>query len=130
VGWKPIALVAAAGLAVVIGLNMRKDNPRIAAERDAPVTRREVSVIAPADGMKLGGDRLLVWHSVASGATYRVTIGDDQAQPIYSTTVQDTVLVIPSSIAARQGQKFVWYVDAMRSDGVTATSGARAFIIE
>jgi hypothetical protein len=128
--WKRYAIGAVAGLAVVIGLSIGKRNEAKDTQRDTPAPRREVSIITPADGSIVGNDRRLMWHSIATDATYRVTIGDDQAQPVYSTTAQDTSIVIPSSVAMAHGKKFVWYVDAIRPDGVTATSGVRSFTIE
>jgi hypothetical protein len=128
--WPILATLAVASIAVVAGLAIERNDAARPVVRETIQPHREVIVISPADGTKMGGEHRLLWHSVAAGASYRITLGDSQAQPIYSATVQDTTLVIPASVVMAQGSKFVWYVDAMRADGVTATSGLRSFTVE
>ena len=130
--WRLIGIAAAAGLIVVAGTTLTRSSGNREAIRDASSVRVQpaVTVVTPDDGMQIGNDRRLTWRSVSIESSYRITIGDESAQPIYSITVQDTSIVVPASVQLASGRKFFWYVDAIRPDGVTATSGLKAFTVK
>ena len=130
--WRLIGIAAAAGLIIVAGTTLTRGSGNREAVRDASTVKVQptVTVVTPDDGRQLGNDRKLTWRSVSAESSYRVTLGDDSAQPIYSVTVQDTSIVVPASVPLASGKKFFWYVDAIRPDGVTATSGLKAFTVK
>lgn len=129
-----VGLAAAAAVMVIAVSTLGRTTNDGTAERDsgAAVTgvQRVVAIVNPADGATLGSDRRLAWRGEGSGATYRITIGDDSGQPIHSATLPDTSFVIPQSIQLSAGRKYFWYVDAITSEGTTATSGLNSFTIE
>ena len=128
-----LGVAAAAGLAVVAASTLSRN----AADRGivradsatVPINRATVTVVTPSDGASVARGERLVWRSLGADATYRLTIADHSAQPVYSATVQDTSAVLPSPIAA-PGKKFFWYVDAIGSDGLTASSGLKSFTVK
>ena len=129
-----IGVAAAAGLLVVAASVLTRN----AADREIvradsagiPTQRATVTVVTPLDGATIGRDHRLVWRSFGTDATYRFTIADSSAQPLYSATVQDTSVAIPPSVQSRSGDKFFWYVDAIGADGLTASSGLKSFTVE
>jgi anti-sigma factor ChrR (cupin superfamily) len=129
-----LGVAAAAGLAVVAASTLSRN----AADREivradsasVPMNRATVAVVAPADGASLARDGRLVWRGFGADATYRLTIADESAQPLYSATVQDTSVALPSSVQPTPGKKFFWYVDAIGPDGLTASSGLKSFTVE
>jgi hypothetical protein len=132
--WRWVGVTAAAGLLVVAASTLSRnaaDTEIVRAENPGlPGNRATVIVVSPTDGGSLARDQSLVWRSFGPDATYRLTIADESAQPLYSATVQDTSAAIPSSVPAERGKKFFWYVDAIGGDGLTASSGLKSFIIE
>jgi hypothetical protein len=128
--WRIIGgAVTAAAVIVVIGTLSRSRTDRDI-ERDANTTVPAVTIVNPADGSPLGTDRIVTWRALAENTSYRVTIADQSAQPIHTTTVRDTSAVIPQSVSLVAGRKYFWYVDAIRTDGTTATSGLKSFTVE
>ncbi len=132
--WTWAGAAAAAAVIVVAGsiLTQRADDRDVvrSAPSPAPATRPVVTVVSPGDGQRLGADRKLVWRSAGTGASYRITIGDDSGQPVHSMMVQDTSVTLPASVPLASGKKFFWYVDASLPGGATATSGLVSFTVE
>jgi hypothetical protein len=129
-----IGLFAAAALVVVAVSTLSRTTSSGYSERGTatglPGVQRVVAIVSPADNSALGSDRRLVWRSEGTGATYRITIGDDSGQPLHSASLPDTTFVIPESLSLESGTKYFWYVDAITSEGTTATSGLNSFTIE
>jgi hypothetical protein len=129
-----IGLAAAAAVLVVAVSTFSRTTSNGTTERGTavgfPGLQRVVAIVSPGDNSALGSDRRLVWRSEGSGATYRLTIGDDSGQPIHSASLSDTSFAIPGSVALTAGRKYFWYVDAITGDGTTATSGLNSFTIE
>ena len=131
--WRTIGLVAAAAIVVAIGTTLSREPSRsdtVRSDNSITSTRPLVTVIGPGNGARLNSDRRIVWKSLAEGSSYRITIGDEAAEPIHAATVQDTTYIVPPSVNLTRGKKYFWYVDAIRADGVTASSGLRSFIVE
>lgn len=131
---KWVGIAAAAALMVVAASTLTKDaaDETIVRAPDGGPTAAppSIPIVMPGDGSDLGASRELAWRSQGSGTTYRVTIGDDTGQPIHSVTVADTSIALEDSVALAPGRKYFWYVDAMTSDGTTATSGLKSFTVK
>ena len=129
-----IGLFAAAAVMVVAVSTLSRTTSSGYSERGTatgfPGVQRVVAIVSPTDNSALGSDRRLVWRSEGSGATYRITIGDDSGQPLHSASLPDTTFAIPESLSLVSGRKYFWYVDAITSEGTTATSGLNSFTIE
>lgn len=129
-----VGLFAAAAVMVVAVSTLSRTTSNGTTERGTavgfPGVQRVVAIVSPGDNSTLGSDRRLVWRSEGNGATYRLTIGDDSGQPLHSATLPDTTFAIPASLTLVSGRKYFWYVDAITSEGTTATSGLNSFTIE
>jgi hypothetical protein len=128
--WGVIGTAVAAAAVIIATSIISRSRPDRSIERDPNVAAAAVTVASPADGSSLGADRIVAWHRLADNTSYRITVADQSAQPIYTTTVRDTSAVIPPSIALARGGKYFWYVDAIRADGTTATSGLKSFSVK
>jgi hypothetical protein len=131
--WRPLAGFAAAAVIVVAAATMlgRREEPSIV-RADPPSAAQAVQIetVNPENGASLSDTRELTWRTQGAGTTYRITVGDDSGQPIHSASIGDTSIVIPSSVTLTTGRTYFWYVDAITSDGTTATSGLKSFTVK
>ena len=128
--WRVIGGAVAAAAVIFAASTISRSRADRAVERDANIAPSAITIASPADGSTLGADRAVTWRGFAENTSYRITVADQGAQPIYTTTVRDTSAVIPASVALVTGRKYFWYVDAIRADGTTATSGLKSFRVE
>ena len=129
-----VGLFAAAALTVVAVSTLSRTTSDKTTERgtaaEFPAVQRAVAIVTPSDNSRMGSDRRLVWRSEGSGATYRITIGDESGQPLHSAALPDTSFAIPATLTLVPGRKYFWYVDAITNEGTTATSGLNSFTID
>jgi hypothetical protein len=122
-------LAAAAALAIWIGGPGRAP-PAPADDIRGPEAPSvlQLDAVRPADGSTLG-DSGFAWHAIENAVTYRLTITDEAGDEMWSQTTSDTSLLLPAGARLAPGRTYFWYVDALRSDGASATSGVRRFQI-
>jgi hypothetical protein len=124
------AAAAAAALIAVIVVPRTARTPtlgEVPAERVGAAETSRIAVVSPPEGASV--DRTLLrfsWHP-QDRASYRLTVTDSSGRMIWRTTTNDTVAGLPPTIALDAGGRFYWYVDALRVDGVSLTSGAHSF---
>lgn len=123
----------AAALAGVLLLGPRADTvlpdrePRLrdgGRALDEGVARFET--LTPGDGStieSLAGS-LLVWRPVAPGAFYSLTVTDERGDLVWSGSTADTVLRLPAELEVEPGNRYFWFVEALLTDGTTATTDA------
>jgi hypothetical protein len=98
--------------------------------RDTPVASEGVSgvrAIAPIGRQTNGAGIRFAWHQSSPGATYRFTLTDDRGAKVWVGSTNDTTLAIPNEMALLPGRNYNWYVDALRPDGSSATTGIMSF---
>lgn len=125
-----VAAAAAAGLLLIVGPSIwnSSDTPVMRGSDPAEIADSPVrlGVVAPREGEQVSPVGLrLTWRSIAENATYSVTLTDVGGDPLWRSDTRDTSLVVPSSVILTPGREYLWYVDALRSDGTSATSGVR-----
>jgi hypothetical protein len=86
-----------------------------------------VRVIAPIGQQPTSEAIVFVWHPASPGATYRLTLTDDDGGKLWIGSTNDTTLTIPKSTAVLPGQSYHWYVDVLQADAAAATSGITSF---
>jgi hypothetical protein len=131
-------LVAAPIAAAIVGLLLLYPGSRsplpdrsVQVERGAEATaQREallpVEVIAPPEDVPIEPAALaFVWRGLETGTTFRLTLTDDSGRPVWSTEVSDTTVTLPVTVALEDGERYLWYVDALLPDGREASSGVR-----
>jgi hypothetical protein len=70
---------------------------------------------------------VFTWRAVEGAGTYRITITDSAGTPVFTATTTDTSIVPPSSQPLAHGGSYLWYVDALRNDGTTWSTGVQSF---
>ena len=127
VGLVTVGVAAAAALALWVGGTGRVPQAPVDDIRGPhSPSVMQLEAVRPTDGSLLG-DSGFVWHAIADAVTYRLTITDDAGDETWSQATSDTSLPRPASARLVAGRSYFWYVDALRSDGVSATSGVRRF---
>lgn len=133
--WPRPAWLAAAALVAIalVPLAKRVEQQRnvLPALRAAPMTSTRITVVAPDPSTPERGvdpDRaVFTWRAVDGAGTYRITITDSAGTPVFMATTSDTSIAPPSSQRLVHGGSYLWYVDALRNDGTTWSTGVRSF---
>lgn len=87
-----------------------------------------LATVGPEDGARLApGSVRFAWRSAGTGAVYELTLTNEIGDIVADTATSDTTLVIPAGGALLEGGVFFWFVDALRDDGSSVSSGARQF---
>jgi hypothetical protein len=127
------AIAAAAVLAVFVG-RASIDSEPFAGEQlrggDTPFASEgspSVRAVAPIGRKSIGAGIGFIWRPIVPEAVYRFTLTDDRGGIIWVETTSDTTLPLPNHIVLGQGRTFHWYVDVLRPDGSSATTGIKSF---
>lgn len=85
-----------------------------------------LAAIAPAPAATIVADSLrFVWSSAGSGAQYRFSLTELTGEPVWTTSVADTVVRLPAGVTLIRGRSYFWFVEARLSDGGAASSPPR-----
>lgn len=131
--WKMASALAAAAAAVVLVVVIPNRNPD-SRQSPSPAERRaeaedggRVNLLGPRDAAVVPiASARFGWQSEGD-ASYRITIADATGATIWTTLTSDTTVTVPATITLRPGNHYYWYVDALRIDGSSITSGPRSF---
>jgi anti-sigma factor RsiW len=120
--------LAAAALAIALLHSPRDDAAPIPALRDGGEGVERVMVVGPTVGARVVADSLrFAWRSAGPDARYHLTVTTTAGANAWAASTGDTVLV-PARRGTRLGPgTYFWYVDALRPDGTTATTGVQRF---
>jgi len=89
-----------------------------------------IDIIAPRDGDTVSVTRAkFAWRALARDATYRFTLADQSGRAVWTTTVSDTLVLLPAEVMLQPGTSYFWYVDALRADGRSASSGVHRIVV-
>lgn len=87
-----------------------------------------IEVLAPPENAVLAPDSLgFAWREVEPGALYRFTLADAQGDVVWTDTTGETTVRVPPEVGIDRDRDYYWYVDALLSEGRSATSGIRRF---
>ena len=128
--WLAFGAAAAAVLAGVVLLSPGARAPG----GEGPLVRDGVPddgpallVITPPDGATVEQHPAMVWHSVSGATTYRVVVTAENGDSVWSGSTRDTAIVLTPGVALERTRRYLWYVDALLSNGRWATSGVHEF---
>jgi hypothetical protein len=127
------AIAAAAVLVIVLARpSIDSESPAGGQLRgsEAPFASEGVSglkAVAPIGRQTNGDGIVFVWHPALPGATYRFTLTDDLGGKIWVGSTTDTTLALPGETSLPGNRGYHWYVDALRPDGSSATTGITSF---
>lgn len=118
--------VAAAMLLMIRPISKSPDtNTTSPLTRDIPTTG-QILGYAPTGEVPVRAVRF-AWAPVAGVMTYRLTVSAADGTPVWSTSINDTLAILPESIPLRSDNRYYWVVDALLSDGSPRTTGLREF---
>jgi hypothetical protein len=126
--WLAVAGLAAAAV-LVVAVWPRSDtmlNPA-RVERNTPAAAGGVTIVSPAVNGEIDVTMPAFTWNKDDGSSYRITITDEGGRPLWSESTGDTTVVLPATTQLAHGARFFWYVDALRADGRSVTSGVNAF---
>ncbi len=134
---RPVWLAAtAAAAAAVVALLIGQPWALVQAPADrmAPVQRTSsadrpfVEVVTPSEGAVVPADELeLVWKPAGSSSPlYAVSVTTMDGDSVWAASTRDTVQVLPAGIL-EPDRTYLWYVDALLTDGRPASSGVHHF---
>ena len=133
---RPIAALVtlAAAAALVFAVLPRGDTRDASSIERATVVpaapAAPIVVIEPADSARLSGvPSTFVWRPATGVSSYRITLTDERGHVLWAASTGDTLIRVPDSLAAAAPMRYYWYVDALRADGGTASSGVRGFSV-
>lgn len=100
------------------------------ADRERFVTEgvERLAVHAPTDDAIVTREELRFTWADASTDSYRITVTAEDGRLVWSHSLADTSVVVPSSLELEAGERFFWYVDAI-SAGVVGRTGAHSFVV-
>jgi hypothetical protein len=124
----PAGVIATAAVLLLMVIDRRDARPGV----DQPVVRNTsvpgttLGVVAPDSVVTIGGAGLrFVWRPVEPGARYQLTITTESGSRIYSAGTTDTIMLLPAGVSLDPGRTYLWFVDALRHDGRSVTTGVR-----
>lgn len=127
----PAAAAAAVVLVLVGSLRNRglRESERLREGRTlTPDLAPAITPVAPAADESVARDRLaFVWRRQANDPLYRFTVTDVSGRVVWVAETSDTALALPAGVSLGGGREYLWYVDALGSDGQSVTTGIRRF---
>jgi hypothetical protein len=119
-----VALAAAAITIVAVPSIRRSTGARDAMRSEETDTR--LRVYGPVGEVAVRPSRF-VWAPVPGALSYHVTVTTTAGADVWSSSSSDTIIVLPSSVRLAPGERYLWVVDAMTSEGTTRSTGLREF---
>jgi anti-sigma factor RsiW len=100
--------------------------PVASAVRAGPADNAPLEIVSPAPSTEIAPDRSdFSWRSAGPGASYTFTLQEAGGRVVWTSTVSDTVAVLPDSIALGAGGTWFWSVDALLPDGASRSTGVK-----
>lgn len=135
--WAP-AVAAAAAIALLIARPFGMDtvSERTSRLRGSESTAESrggltIDVLAPPDNETVAPTAVVfVWHARGVGASYHLTVTDDEGGVVWTLATPDTVARPPDTVVFARDSRHYWYVDGLLEDGRHATSGVHSFTTE
>jgi Putative zinc-finger len=118
------AVLAVAAVAVVM-IRPQRSNDQLVS-RDAAAASRALPVYAP-EGQVQPSRAGFIWGADSDAVSYRITVSLPDGSTVWSGNDTDTTVILPDSVRLRSGERYVWVVDAILSDGSTRSTGLKEF---
>jgi hypothetical protein len=117
-------VVGVAALPLIRRARVTADAPPV---RATTSSRATIEVVAPPGYLVDPATVAFTWRPLTGANTYRLTVTDSSGTPLFTATTPDTVVRPPAPGVLVRGVSYLWYVDGLRSDGGSATSGVQSF---
>ncbi|HVF40659.1 MAG TPA: hypothetical protein VM939_12235 [Gemmatimonadaceae bacterium] len=129
--WKPAGIAVAAAAILILAV-LPRDRSR--ATSDVPMERESaiedggrIVLISPAVNQTVDRNRLRFLWRAEETASYRLTLADSTGNMFWTGTTASSGSTLPDSVRLSANSRYYWYVDAIRIDGSSITSGPREF---
>lgn len=121
--WALVLVPTAAAAAILLAVSLLRPSAPPSDTR-APDPEASLAIIAPRPSAEIPpGPITFVWQSAGPDASYTVTLQEADGRVAWTSSVEDTVAVLPDSVAIGAGRSWYWFVDAMLPDGHARSSG-------
>jgi len=119
------AAAAAAVAALAIMLPRQATSPS-EIRAGPPDAEAPLGIISPVPSAEIApGPITFTWRSAGLGASYTFTLQEADGRVVWTSTVADTVAVVPDSVAFHRGLTRFWFVDALLPDGQSRSTGVK-----
>lgn len=122
--WALVLVPTAAAAAILLAIALPRQGAPPSGTRAGPGPEASLAIVAPPPAAELApGPITFVWRSAGPDASYTVTLQEADGRVAWTSSVADTVAVLPDSVAIGPGRTWFWFVDAMLPDGRARSSG-------
>ena len=129
--WRGAAWLAAAAVIAIAfvpllqhAIGSRGNNPQV---RATQTSRAAIEIVSPRSASVDAESVVFAWRPVAGASTYRLTLTDSSGEPLFNGSTAETTFTGAARAKLHRGSSYLWYVDALASDGRTVSSGIRSF---
>jgi anti-sigma factor RsiW len=129
--WK-LALIPFAAAAAVLAAIALPRHPTAPSEvRGRPGAEPAIGIVSPAPWSTVApGPIVFTWRSAGPEASYTFTLQAADGRVAWTSTLVDTVAVLPDSVSLRPGLTWFWMVEALLADGQSRSSGLNRLSIQ
>ena len=126
--WYGIAgLAAAAAILVAVWPHGEATLTPAAERNNTSGSGGSVTIVSPAPDARLDAStRSFTWRR-DDGSSYKITVTDETGRSVWSQITTDTTIALPNTVQLARDGRYFWYVDALRPDGRSVTSGINSF---
>jgi len=120
--------LAAAAAIVMLAVQLIPRSPagEAPALRDGPADGSAIEIVGPdSTADATGGSVRFTWRHLDPGTRYEFALADESGLRIFSIGLPDTAVTLPDSVHLEPERTYLWFVDAIRPDGRSASSGMR-----
>jgi len=125
-----VALVSLAAAMLVVAVSLSRPGqtpPAASPQREAiDAEPNVIQALTPTAGATITPSTQFVWRREGD-ARYQLRIVDSTGALVWMTTTNDSSARLPPSVRLQRRSRYFWYVDALRSDGFSISSGPRPF---
>ena len=124
--WVMVLVPAAAAAAVLLAIALPRQAETPSDIRAGPTAEPPLAIVSPVPSDEIApGPITFTWRSAGPGASYTFTLQEADGRVVWTSTVADTVAVLPDSVAFSPGLTWFWLVDALLPDGRSRSSGVQ-----
>ena len=124
--WMLALAPAAAAAVVLVAIALPRQATAPSGVRAGPSAELPLGIVSPAPSAEVApGPVTFTWRNAGPGATYTLTLQAADGRVVWTSTMADTVAVLPDSVAFSPGLTWFWTVDALLADGRSRSTGVK-----
>jgi len=124
--WPMVLLPAAAAAAVLLVIGLPRQTTTPSEVRSGPDLEQRIGIVSPTPSAEIApGLVTFIWRSAGGGASYVITLQESDGRVAWTSSIADTLAVLPDSVPLSAGRTWFWFVDAMLPDGRSLSTGVQ-----